>query len=50
MDPSFLAGPCADFSAQPGMLCNEELFLSNGCAAWDRWIEGKKDVPVTFVA
>jgi hypothetical protein len=32
------------------MLCNEEFFLSNGWAAWDRRIEGKIDVPVTFVA
>jgi len=28
MDASFLAGPCADFPAQPQMFSNEVVFLS----------------------
>jgi len=43
MDSSFLAGPRADFPAQPRMFSNEEYFLSNGCTAWDSGIDGKKD-------
>ena len=50
MDASFLAGPRADFPAQPRMFSNEEYFLSNGCTAWDRGIDGKKDGPRTLLS
>jgi len=50
MDASFLAGPRADFPAQPQMFSNEEYFLSNGCTAWDRGIDGKKDAPRTLLS
>jgi hypothetical protein len=50
MDASFLAGPRADFPAQPEMFCNEEYFLSNGCTARERHFNARNDGPVTFVA
>jgi hypothetical protein len=50
MDASFLAGPRADFPAQPWMFSNEEFFLSNGCTAWDRRSDGKKDAPRTLLS
>jgi hypothetical protein len=50
MDASFLAGPRADFPAQPRMFCNEEYFLSNGCTARERRFNAKQNEPVVSLA